>query len=209
VKRLAQDQVVGLAVGDASIDCRVMGLSGGEAALAPLQDEEAALLPAASANATLVFNHRGGLVMLRGAMYRGAGGSSDLRFAEGSRRAPAPAETGEQRRRAARVEVSLPAAVAVLGPDGDPEGAERPFRTRDMSINGLALDTGADSFPSGSLLRFTLVLPDGTPITGQARVVRTAHRMAGLRYENVEPAARAKLASFLVSRQRPRTPAQR
>jgi len=209
VKRLAQDQVVGLAVGDSSIDCRVTSLSSGEAVLEPLHVEQAALLPAASANATLVFSHRGGLVMLRGAMYRGAGGSSDLRFAEGSRRGPAPAQTGEQRRRAARVDVSLPAAVAVLGPDGQPEGPERPFRTRDMSINGLALDTGAESFPSGSLLRFTLMLPDGTPITGSARVVRSAHRMCGLKYEDVDPAARAKVASFLVSKQRPRTPAPR
>jgi c-di-GMP-binding flagellar brake protein YcgR len=78
-----------------------------------------------------------------------------------------------------------------------------------MSINGLALDTGAESFPSGSLLRFTLMLPDGTPIMGSARVVRSAHRMCGLRYEDVEPAARAKVASFLVSKQGPPTPAQR
>ena len=60
--------------------------------------------PAASASATLVFNHRGGLVMLRGAMYR-AGGPQELRFAEGTR--ASGASVAEQRRRAARVDVAL------------------------------------------------------------------------------------------------------
>ena len=83
MKRLAVEQEVALSVGDVTVDCRVAALSGGEAALAPLEPADSGLLPAASAGASLVFTHGGRLVMLRGAMYR-ATGDDDLRFAEKS-----------------------------------------------------------------------------------------------------------------------------
>jgi hypothetical protein len=200
VKRLQVDQVVGLSVGDASVDCRVTGLPGGEAALEPLRPADAMMLPPASASATLVFNHRGGLVMLRGAMYRAAG-PHDLRFAEGTR--ASGANVAEQRRRAARVDVALLASVIPLSDDGAAEGAERQFITRDISLGGLALKTGQVSLINGALIRFTVTLPDLSQIDGTARVVRSANGMAGLKFEDVAPANRVKLAGFLVSQQRP------
>jgi hypothetical protein len=203
VKRLLENQVVGLSVGDTTVDCRVVGLAGGEASLQPLRPPEATLLPPASGGANLVFTHRGGLVMLRGAMYR-AGSAEDLRFAEGSH---ATVTVAEQRRRAARIDISLLASVTRLAADGTPEGEEHQFMTRDMSLGGLALDTGRSApLLNGSLLRFTVTLPDLSQIGGTGRVVRAAGNMCGVQFEDVAPADRLKLASFLVS-QRPRVAA--
>jgi hypothetical protein len=199
MKRLLENQVVGLSVGDTTVDCRVAGLTGGEASLAPLRPAEANLLPPASAGANLVFTHRGGLVMRRGALYR-AGSAEDLRFAEGSR----PAAVAEQRRRAARVDVSLLASVTPLAADGTPDGEQHQLMTRDISLGGLALDSGRAPLLNGSLLQFTVTLPDLTEIGGTGRVVRAAGRMCGVKFEELAPADRLKLASFLVSRQRPR-----
>jgi len=39
MKRLAVEQEVALSVGDATVDCRVAALAGGEAALAPLDPD--------------------------------------------------------------------------------------------------------------------------------------------------------------------------
>jgi hypothetical protein len=200
VKRLLENQVVGLSVGDTTIDCHVAGVTGNEAALHAVRPAEARLLPPASTAANLVFDHRGGLVMLRGALFR-ADSAEDLRFAEGRRSAPPAAE---QRRRAARVDVALLASVTPLAPDGTPQGEEQQFITQDMSLGGLALDTGRAPLLKDSLLRFTLTLPDLTQIGGLGRVVRAAGGMCGVRFEDVAPADRLKLASFLVARQRPR-----
>jgi hypothetical protein len=203
MKRLLENQVVGLSVGDTTVDCRVAGLTGGEASLVALRPAEAKLLPAASAGANLVFTHRGGLVMLRGALYR-ADSAEDLRFAEDSR---ATAAVAEQRRRAARVDVSLLASVTPLAPDGTPDGEEYQLMTRDMSLGGLALDSGRAPLLNGSLLSFTVTLPDLTQIGGTGRVVRAAGKMCGVKFEELAPADRLKLASFLVSRQRARAAA--
>jgi len=51
MKRLAVEQEVALSVGDATVDCRVAALSGGEAALEPLDPAYSGLLPPASAGA--------------------------------------------------------------------------------------------------------------------------------------------------------------
>jgi hypothetical protein len=201
VKRLLENQVVGLSVGETTVDCRVAGLMGGEAALHPVRPAEAKLLPAASAGAELVFAHRGGLVMLRGAMYR-AGSPEELRFAEGTR--ATCAVPAEQRRRAARVDIALLASVTPLAQDGTPEGDEHQFFTRDVSIGGFALDTRRVPMVNGSLLRFTVTLPDLTQVGGTGRVVRAARGLCGVQFEDVAPADRLKLAGFLVAQQRAR-----
>jgi hypothetical protein len=202
MKRLLENQVVGLSVGETTIDCAVAALIGDEAALRALRPPEAGLLPAASASATLVFTHRGGLVMLRGSLYR-AGGVEELRFAEGSRPA-ACAAVAEQRRRAARVDVALPAAVTALAHDGTPQGDAHEFVTRDVSLGGLALDTHRAPLLNGTLLHFTVKLPDATEIAGTGRIVRAAGDVCGVQFEDVAPADRMRLAGYLVGTQRPR-----
>jgi hypothetical protein len=198
MKRLAVDQEVALSVGDATIDCRVAALNGGEAALEPLVPAECRTLPAASAGASLVFSHDGRLVMLRGAMYR-ATGEHDLRFAEKTV-AHAKAISAEQRRKAARLAITLPATLRQLDVDGTP-GEERQLITQDLSIGGFAVGTGFAGLAVGARVSFQIILTNGALLEGTARVVRSAGEMAGLSFEKLPPADRVRLAGFLASQQ--------
>ncbi len=199
MKRLVTDQEVALSVGDVTVDCKVGELLGGEVALVPLDEAESRTLPVASAGASLVFSHGGRLVMLRGAMYR-ATGEDDIRFAEKTLRT-APTASAEQRRKAARLPITLPATIAQLDEAGEPFGEERQLITKDISIGGFAVGTGVGSFPVGAVVRFDLVLTSGAMIGGTARVVRAASEMSGLRFEQLAAADRVKLAGFLASQQ--------
>ena len=199
MKRLVSDQEVALSVGDVTVDCRVAELLGGEAALAPLDADESRLLPAASAGASLVFTHGGRLVMLRGAMYR-ATSQDDIRFAEKTVRS-APTASAEQRRKAARLPITLPATIVQLDVAGQPFGEESHLITRDISIGGFAVGTGVGGFSVGVVVRFDLVLTNGAMLGGTARVVRAASEMSGLSFETLAPAARVRLAGFLASQQ--------
>jgi hypothetical protein len=199
VRRLAIDQVVALSVGDATIDCRVAALAGGEAALEALEPDDSSLLPAASAGASLVFSHEGRLVMLRGAMYR-ATGEHDLRFAEKTV-ASAKALVAEQRRKAARLAITLPATLRQLDEDDKAMGEDRQLITRDISIGGFAVATGVIGLPVGARVSFQLVLTNGAILAGTARVVRSASDMAGLSFEQLPPLDRVRLAGFLASQQ--------
>jgi len=203
MKRLAVEQEVALSVGDATVDCRVAALSGGEAALAPLDPAETGLLPAASAGASLVFTHGGRLVMLRGAMYR-ATGEADLRFAEKS--SGSGPVVAEQRRKAARLPITLPATIRQLDDEGTPFGEERQLVTRDISIGGFAVGTGVGGFSPGAHVQFALILTSGEMLSGTAVVVRAASEMSGLRFAKLAPADRVKLAGFLAGRQSGRGP---
>lgn len=203
MRRLAIDQDVALSVGDATIDCRVVSLDGGEAALEPLVAGDSRMLPAASAGASLVFTHEGRLVMLRGAMYR-ATGNDDLRFAEKTV-APAKALSAEQRRKAARLPITLPATLRQLAGDDTPIGEERQLITRDLSIGGFAVGTGVVGLPVGARVGFQLILTNGAILAGTARVVRSAAEMAGLTFEQLPPADRVRLAGFLASQQNVRS----
>ena len=198
MKRLAVEQEVALSVGDATVDCRVAALCGGEAALAPLDPADSGMLPAASAGASLVFTHGGRLVMLRGAMYR-ATGEADLRFAEKSR-GSGPV-VAEQRRKAARLPITLPATIRQLDDEGTPFGEERQLVTRDISIGGFAVGTGFGALSAGTLVKFELILTSGAILAGTARVVRAASEMSGLAFEDLPPADRVRLAGFLAGRQ--------
>jgi len=199
MKRLVTDQDVALSVGDVTVDCKVREVLGGEVALVLLDESEGRMLPAASAGASLVFSDGGRLVMLRGAMYR-ATGEDDIRFAEKALRS-APTASAEQRRKAARLPITLPATIAQLDESGEPFGEERQLITKDISIGGFAVGTGVGSFPVGTLVRFDLVLTSGAMIGGTARVVRAASEMSGLRFEELAAADRVKLAGFLASQQ--------
>jgi hypothetical protein len=199
MKRLVIDQEVSLSVGDVTVDCRIARQLAGEVAVVPLDEGESRTLPAASAGASLVFTHDGRLVMLRGAMYR-ATTQDDIRFAEKTIR-PAPTASAEQRRKAARLPITLPATIVPLDESGAPFGEERQLITRDISIGGFAVGTGVGGLSAGTTVRFDLVLTSGAMIGGTARVVRAASEMSGLRFEQLAPADRVKLAAFLASRQ--------
>jgi hypothetical protein len=198
MKRLVLDQEVALSIGEASLDCRVTSVSRDEVALTPLETDQRDRLPAASADASLVFTDGGRLTMLRGAMYR-ATSAGDLRFAE---RATGPRPvSAEQRRKAARIPITLPATIRVLDDNGAPYGEERQLITRDLSIGGFAVGTGVGGFSAGMVVQFELILTDGATLAGTARVVRAASEMSGLRFEHIPPAERVRLAGFLAGRQ--------
>jgi PilZ domain-containing protein len=199
MKRLTVDQEVALSVGDVTIDCRVARLDGAEAALAPVHPDEGNLLPAASAGASIVFTNGGRLVMLRGAMYR-ATGIDDLRFAETAARS-ATAGNAQQRRKAARLAITLPATIRQLDESGEPFGEERQLVTRDLSIGGFAVGTGFGALSVGTRVKFELILTNGAILAGTARVVRAASEMSGLCFEDLPPADRVRLAGFLAGRQ--------
>jgi hypothetical protein len=196
MKRLVPDQAVSISVGDVTVDCHVGELHGGEVALVPLDEREGRTLPAASAGASLVFSHGGRLVMLRGAMYHAS--ADDLRFAEKTSRA-APTASAEQRRKAARLPITLPVTIAQLDETGQPFGEERQLITRDISIGGFAIGTAVGGLSAGAIVRFALILTSGATIGGTARVVRAASEMSGLRFETLAPADRVKLAGFLAT----------
>ena len=204
MKRLVTDQDVALSVGDVTVDCKVGELLGGEVALVPLDEGQSRTLPVASAGASLVFSHGGRLVMLRGAMYR-ATGEDDIRFAEKTLRS-APTASAEQRRKAARLPITLPATIAQLDEAGEPFGEERQLITKDISIGGFAVGTGVGGFSPGAHVQFELILTSGEMLSGTAVVVRAASEMSGLRFDNLAPADRVKLAGFLAGRQSNRGP---
>ena len=198
MKRLQQDLIVAISVGSTTVDYRVAGVSGGEASLEPLSASDGELLPAASAAATLVFSHGGGLVMLRGAMYRV--GRDEIRFAESAR----AAQAAEQRRKAARLPITLPATMTRLDEQGALVGEQRKLVTRDLSLGGLGVATGVSGFPIGARLRFEIVLTDGVTLVGTGRVVRSAGELCGVEFEQLAPADRVRLAGFLAAQQRTR-----
>jgi len=146
-----------------------------------------------------VFTHGGRLVMLRGAMYR-ATGAADLRFAETAGRSGA-SSSAQQRRKAARLAITLPATIRQLDESGEPFGEERQLVTRDISIGGFAVGTGFGALSAGTLVKFELILTSGAILAGTARVVRAASEMSGLAFEDLPPADRVRLAGFLAGRQ--------
>jgi hypothetical protein len=197
MNRLTVGQTAALSVGDAVADCRVVALTGGEVVLVPHEPKLAARLPAAGDGASLAFISGEQIVMLRGGMYRGTS-DDDLRFTErtGSRTAVVAAE---QRRKAARLPVTLPATLRQLDADGTPFGEERQLVTRDISLGGFAVGTGVGGFSPGALVTFELVLTSGETIVGTAHVVRAGSEMSGMRFERLDPADRIRLVGYLAS----------
>jgi len=191
MKRLAVEQEVALSVGDATVDCRVAALCGGEAALAPLDPADSGLLPAASAGASLVFTHGGRLVMLRGRVRREDDG---LHFTVTDK------VTVEQRRRYARVEVALPVMLTPLGADGTP-GNPVETRSFDVSADGVLVE--AQISPTLPRLRLSLELPDGDPpVECDVRLIRQVGWRSALRYSGISECDRERLKCFVAERKR-------
>ncbi len=196
MKRLQHNQVVTLSVGDDTLACRVVGFVAGEVALVPVEPTPRSL-PLGSVSASLVFEFRGGLVQLLGSLYRE---ESRLRFTVSDR-----ARAGEQRRRAARLDLALPVTLTPLTDDARPSDAERRLLTFDVSLGGIGLRLDDGMYPSGTRLRFKLEPPGGEPVVGTAQVVHVAGEHCGLRFEEVAAADRVRLAGYLVWAKREHT----
>jgi hypothetical protein len=196
MKRLRHDQEVRVEVGEDTLECRVKGFVAGEIALVPVEPTSCGL-PLGSTCASLVFEFRGGLVQLHGLLYRE---ESSLRFTVSDR-----ARVGEQRRRAARLELALPVTLTGLAEDGTLSGAPRRLVTFDVSLGGFGVRLDGGPYASGTLLCFVLELPGGEPVVGTAQVVHVAGESCGLRFEEVAAADRGRLAGYLVWAKREHT----
>lgn len=172
----------------ASVECLVLAVEGNEATLAPVLEQEFALVPPDGKDALLTFEYRSQLVMLRGTGRRGDNG--DLRFAVTDR------VTVPQRRRYARVDVALP--ITLTPRDGS--AAAVGTRTRDLSADGLLVE---ELLPAAEQSwRVKLELPDGPPLTCEASLVRHVGGGTAMRYSEISQADRQRLRDFVAARKR-------
>jgi hypothetical protein len=193
VKRLRERQVVALGLGPARIECRVVAINHGEAALAPVALGKEATLPSLSGRATLTFEHGRGMVMLRGTV-RCAKGASELRFTVND------GVQLRQPRSSSRLSVDLPVLLTPLHPDGRPRGEAIGVRTVDVSLTGLGARTGAVG-ERGEHVLVELDLPGG-PLQGAARVMRRTPWLTAVEFGPLLKPARERLRAFLLVHQR-------
>jgi hypothetical protein len=190
MRRLREHQFVRIELErpSASVECLVLAVEGNEATLEPVLEQEVALVPPDGKDALLTFEYRSQLVMLRGTGRRGDSG--DLRFAVTDK------VTVPQRRRYARVDVALP---ITLTPSAG-SGAAVDTRTRDLSADGLLVE---ELLPAAEQSwRVKLELPDGSPLTCEASLVRHVGGGTAMRYSDISPADRQRLRDFVAARKR-------
>jgi hypothetical protein len=99
------------------------------------------------------------------------------------------------RRQTARVGIELPVAVTV------PRAAAEPRRlmTSDVSLGGLGVRFAGDAPAEGTVCEVAIELPAAPAVRATARVLRVAHGVAGLAFEDISAVDRGRLAAFLVA----------
>ena len=196
MRRLREHQLVTLQMDrpSVSIECLVLGIDGEEATLEPVYQADLARIPTIGAETLLTFEYRSQLVTLRGNTRR-EDATQDFRFAVTDR------VTVPQRRRYARVDVTLPLRVRPLNADGSAAGDTIETRTRDLSADGLQVD---ELLPQASARwRLELELPDnGQPIVCEAKIVRHLAGGTGMRYTDLSAEDRERLRQFVSARKR-------
>ncbi len=193
MKRLRERQVVALGLGPVRIECRVVAINHGEAALAPVALGTKASLPGISGGATLTFEHDRGMVMLRGTV-RCVQGVGDLRFIVND------GVQVRQPRSSSRLRVELPVLLTPLDPDGRPRGETVEVRTVDVSLTGLGVRT-AGVGERGEHVLVELELPGG-PLQGAARIMRRTPWVTAVEFGPLLKPARERLRAFLLDHQR-------
>jgi len=196
MRRLREHQLVTLELDrpSASIECLVLGIDGGEAALEPVDPEQLARLSTLGHNALLTFEYRSQLITLRGTARRDDI-ERDARFTVTDR------VTVPQRRRYARVDVALPLRLVALGDGGAPAGETIDTRTRDLSADGLLAE---ELLPAGQpSWRLELELPDNGPaVVCEAKIIRHVGGGTGLRYTTITAEDRQRLRQYVAARKR-------
>jgi PilZ domain-containing protein len=196
VRRLREHQLVTLELDQpsASIECLVLGIDGGEAALEPVDQAQLALMSTLGHNALLTFEYRSQLITLRGTARRDDI-ERDARFTVTDR------VTVPQRRRYARVDVALPLRLVALGDDGAPAGETIETRTRDLSADGLLAE---QLLPAGqSNWRLELEVPDNGPtVVCTAKIIRHVGGGTGMRYTAISAEDRQRLRQYVAARKR-------
>lgn len=196
MRRLREHQLVTLELErpNASIECLVLGIDGGEATLEPVDEGQLLLLSTPGRNALLTFEHRSQLITLRGTARRDDV-EGDARFTVTDR------VTVPQRRRYARVQVALPLKVTPLGDDDAPAGEAIETLTRDLSADGLLAEQLLP--PAQARWRIELGLPDnGNIVVCEARIIRHVGGGTGLRYTAISAEDRQRLRQYVAARKR-------
>jgi PilZ domain len=188
MRRLAAQQPVVLDLEEEAIECVVETVTGGNATLAPVMAADAAYIPRLGRAAALVFGGGAERARIEGAVRRAAE-EGRLDFVAGAG-ADLPA-----RRQTARVGIELPVRVAVPGERGEPLS----LMTRDISLGGLGVQLSGFAPREGATLEVSIELPGAAPVRATASVLRVAHGVAGLVFDDIGATERGRLAAFLIA----------
>jgi hypothetical protein len=177
---------------DTSFACRVIAKAGSTVALEPLERAKATWLPERLPGAFIVFRHVGALVALKGVLVQ-QGSVGDLRFRVTDDVAPA---------KASRTRIHLPVSLRRT----DLEGDEIQGLSVELSGDALLIRTSLDA-PVGCELEAVLSLPGSDePIELSAHVVHAANGLLELEIDGRHRDARARLARFVLERNRAALP---
>jgi hypothetical protein len=191
MRRLHEQQIVEihLETDDPAITCRVVSVTGAVATLTRSDPTGKPLPPAATGH--LVFEHHGSLVALRGIAASLTADEPKIEFVVIDN------VVLPERRAAERIPV---AAAVRLSPIGQ-EGAGIETMTADISLTGALIERrpGLDTQARAMELRFG---PDGPTVSCHVRPVRQTPTHVGVKFVDMPPADRARLAGIIFRHQR-------
>jgi PilZ domain len=202
MRRLHKQQIVEvhLETDDAPITCRVAAVTGTVATLTR-DDHPAAPLPPATTG-HLVFEHQGSLVALRGIVASLSAEEPKIEFVVIDN------IVLPERRAAERIHVAAAVRMWTPGQESDASAAIATV-TSDVSITGALIERrpGLGTQVLTMELRFE---PDGALVTCQGQPVRETPSHLGVKFVDMPPADRARLAGIIFRHQRaamkPRAP---
>lgn len=190
MKRLRDGQNVTLLHGTSRLQCKVVAVSGDEAALHPMRMLGRPLNPQDDAGeATLAFDYLGTLVAIGGWVRLGRDDDDDIRFTARGVHMPQP-------RKAARLRIAL--NTRITWPDGHCTDA----RTADISTGGIAVKPAGPA-RVGDTVGVEVTIPDQLPPLECTMVVVRATRdaIAG-EFHDLPPEDRRRLSRFILAVQR-------
>jgi hypothetical protein len=188
VRRLREQQDVTLLVGATQLRCRVVAVNGDEAAIKPFTAPRVSRQELEGA-ASLIFNHRGILVALKGRARWGVE-DDDLRFVvRDGVQVP-------QQRAASRLRIPLDVTVLTA------HGPRVEGRTIDVSSAGLSL-AGGGFGERDATIGLEIDLPDHhEPIACHGRIVRATIEMTAVTFVDLSLSDQDRLARFIFAVQR-------
>jgi hypothetical protein len=191
MRRLHEHQIVEvhLETDEPAITCRVASVTGAVATLIRDDHEGKTLPPAATGH--LVFEHQGSLVALRGIAASLSADQPKIEFVVIDN------VVLPERRAAERIPVAATVRLSAAGPDS----AAIETVTADVSLTGALIERrpGLGAQALAIELRFG---PDGSMVSGRAKPVRQTPTHVGVKFIEMPPADRARLAGIIFRHQR-------
>jgi hypothetical protein len=187
VRRLRDLQTVALTSGGQRVDCRVLAVHGGHASLQAVDLRTASHCPEFSAEASILFESAGGLVMLNGHAFRlselgefhfGVGDGIQMR------------EPRESPRLAIRLSIAVRTRLKLLAGE-----------TTDVGAGGAACSFGVPAEP-GEHVNVALALPRGGPVYATAEVVRSRDDACALAFVDLGEQERERILRLVLDQRR-------